>query len=40
MPETYTCRGCQRVVDAALEPSPREPNYCGDCTVRVDREVA
>lgn len=34
----YHCLGCERPVNADLEPSPREPIYCADCALRRERE--
>ena len=40
MTDTYVCRACSRDVDADLEPSPGEPNYCQDCANDIKREEA
>lgn len=38
MSADYHCIGCDRYVNADVEPSPREPIYCADCALRRERE--
>lgn len=38
MTASYQCLGCTCEVDPDTEPSPGEPNWCPDCTLRHERE--